>query len=47
MEDIKKFLRLMDYESLLDLCASMLFERLVTVATLIDDIARLDGKDES
>ena len=34
MEEIKKFLRLMDKEALVDLCASMLFTQLATMVDL-------------
>ena len=34
MEEIKKFLRLMDKESLVDLVASMLFQQLATMVSL-------------
>ena len=44
MEEIKRFLRLMDKEALVDLCASMLFSQLVNVVDLAKDLAKLESK---
>jgi len=46
MEEIKKFLRLMDKEALVDLCASMMFKALVDMVDLSKELARLEGKSE-
>jgi hypothetical protein len=42
MDEIKKFLRLMDKESLVELAASMLFQQLATMVDLSKALADLD-----
>ena len=44
MDEIKKFLRMMDKEALVELAASMLFNQLVNLTTLATDIAKLESK---
>jgi len=46
MEEIKKFLRLMSKEALIELCASMLFQNLVDMVDLNKALSRLEGKKE-
>lgn len=44
MEEIKKFLRMMDKEEIISLCASLLFQTLVSLTTLATDIAKLESR---